>query len=689
MTEVPPPGPPTRRWRNFLLAILAAGLLLRVAAWRALAAHDPGPLEPDLDALVFLRWAARIAGGDLAGEGAFFFNPLYAYFLAPLVAVFGDAPLAALRVVQLLLGLATVLLVADGARRLLDENVSLLAAALAAAWPLLLFYGPVVHGVTLGVFLGALSLWTLARFAASRTAAAAFLAGIPLGLAVLARPNVLPFALLLPAWFALLAPAGSRLRFAAARGGLLLAGVALCLLPSLLRNVAVLGRPVLTTTSMGINLHLCNNPAAWDSGAMQTREFPFTPGTLEADSRAVAERAEGRTLGPTEVSDWWTGRAAADVAAAPGRALLFTARKLLYFFAGFEIPSSYYFDAWRAETPVLRILPLSFALLAPFLAVGVLAAFRRTGAVPFAMLVAVYAGGLAIFLPLDHYRAPVLPAAFPLAALGAAEAWRAWRSPSQRGRGRVAAALAVGLLLGFGNRIAGAVGIASLGAPGNDLVFHHVTRALGQLARGPAGLAEAERRARLAVEADDGRSPDAWIARSVLAEVALARGDAEGEARELEEALRRRPGEPGLLLRSGRNLLRRGRGGEGLAALERAVAAAPRPAHHPGSRAAGHYQMGRVEGGLVHLEAAAAADPSRVSCIADQALMLRRLGRPGEAMARLDAALAGAPREVPLLLERARLLLGMGDRPGAAAALRAAVEAGAPVPSDLLGLRGE
>ncbi len=571
----------TRRWLAAVAAALLLGLLLRVGVHLQLAASDPTFDEPLMDGVVFLGWAARIAAGDLLGEGAFFFNPLYAYALAPVVAVFGDGALAAARVIQGALGLATVLLVASTTRRLLGRRASAVAAFLAAAWPVMLFLEGIAIGAALGVFVNALALDLLARWRTRPTRARLLGAGAALGFAVLGRPNAILVPLALPPWLARALPPPGRARRAALAAVLLLAGTALPLLPSLARNLAVLGEPVVTTTSMGVNLHLSNNPLAWETGRMDSPVLPFNPFLLEDVSRAAAGAAEGRRLSPTEASSWWTRRALQDCGREPGRAALFLLRKGLYFCGSAEIPSSESFAQARRDSPILRLLslPLAFGWALPLAAAGAAAVVaRRRRALPLVLVVAVYAFGLVVFFPLSHYRAPVLPALLPLAAAGAVALLDLLRG---RGRGGLPAPLllaplAAGLLLSQGNGLAGAAGVPSLGPFPEPPSWVHANRAQALVERAgrreaagdgagrEADLLAAEGQARLALagspEGDGGR----WLVLAAFARIARQRGDLQEELRRLEEALALRPGQAQLLADRGWNLLRRGRREEAL-----------------------------------------------------------------------------------------------------------------------------
>ncbi|MCU0725458.1 MAG: glycosyltransferase family 39 protein, partial [Planctomycetes bacterium] len=217
MNDQQPGGLLERRYPELLTGVVIVAMALAMGTWFDLRAADPMFDEPILDARIYLDWSREIAGGDLLGERVFFLNPLYAYVLAPVVGLAGpSSDLLAIRTLQVILGALSAMLVAGTARRLAGPGTGLLAGLLTAAWPLLLYYEQRVMSVTLAVFLNALALRLLVRFADRPGIRAAFLAGLPIGLSILTRPNVALFLVLLPLWFLSAARPGRRVRSALA-----------------------------------------------------------------------------------------------------------------------------------------------------------------------------------------------------------------------------------------------------------------------------------------------------------------------------------------------------------------------------------------------------------------------------------------------------------------------------------------
>ncbi len=643
-----------KRYRAVLVGILLLGLVLRIVAWFDLRAADPTFLQPGLDSQNFLRWASLIAGGEFASDRPFFLNPLYAYFLAPGMKIFGDGHLLAIQGVQVLLGLGTVLAVSAAVRRLVGPGTALAAAFLTAANPLLIYYDHRVMIVSLAVFLNALTLFLLARFRERRTAGSAALAGIPLGLSVLARPNVVLFALLLPIWFARIAPQGERLRFVVRTTAILFGAIALMISPVTLHNYLVGDDFVPVTSSMGVNLFQSNNPDAWETGGMASGILRLNPTLVENDAELIAEREEGRALKPSEVSQYWRDRTLSVMAENPGPAAFFLFRKFLLFFGPQEIPSSYFYAVDKRSTVLLRFDFLGYALLAPFMLLGVVAVFTgMRNAAPFVFLLLAYAVGLTIFYPLAHYRAPVLPAAIALAAIGAAQLAGAVTS----GR-RHRALLAGGLLLVFVlftqfGQICRAAGYDRLTFldRGDPTVFYN--RGMILLDRGEVEAAEASFLEGLR---ENGRGALPHVG---LAAVAAARGNSEDEVSHLTAALALEPENHTALAYLGRNRFFNGSREEGLRLARQATLRAPTDELVLAIYASLLGEAGDYEQALRFFERAQAAARYPVpDLLANQSICLRLLGRTREARSRVEEGLRIAP-DHPLLKAEA-IHLGLG-----------------------------
>ena len=163
-------------------------------------------------------------------------SPAYPFFLAACYLLFGKS-LRAVRLVQALLGTLTVLLIYLWARDWFTETAARWAGGIAAVYPFYIFYTGYMLQETLLVFCSVLALYLLHNLQKRNSPSLAFSSGMTLGLLILTKASLLPFAIL------------SLLLVAARRKGGVAAclGFSLCLLPWLSRNTLLLGQPVLDT----------------------------------------------------------------------------------------------------------------------------------------------------------------------------------------------------------------------------------------------------------------------------------------------------------------------------------------------------------------------------------------------------------------------------------------------------------
>lgn len=397
-----------RREPFVIAAICLLALALRVAhvLWmRSSPLFD----APTMDALYHVEWARAAARGEPFQPGPFFRAPLYPWFLAGIFRFFGEGLLVP-RLVQALLGSATTYLVYSLGRRLFDARVAAAAALLAATnWVLIYFDGELLIE-TLAVPLYLLGLRTALELGTRPLPRTALAAGAAFGLSALVRPNILALMPFLALWVLWMHRA--RPRQAVLAGAALAAGTLLPILPVSAYNTFVAGDAVLISTQGGVNFWIGNNPLSDGSTAI----VPGTrPGWWEGyhDAIAQAERSEGRTLAPSEVSRHYARRAWSWILSSPGESLPHQLWKLRLFLSHAELGNNaderffaHHFD------PLLRVLPTGFALLAPLGLVGLLLSFRRRGPerLPLALYLVVYSASVIAFFVCSRFRVPVLPA---------------------------------------------------------------------------------------------------------------------------------------------------------------------------------------------------------------------------------------------------------------------------------------
>lgn len=449
----------TSRERYLLLALVALGALLRFGYLLERQAA-PDFARPEIDAGFHDDWARCIAfGEDRSGEwrepheadpglseGLYLRPPGYPFLLAIVYRLSGGSPMAAV-VVQMILGLSSIVLTWCVARRLGVAAAGIAAAVMATHWALVFFEGelhapPLLIALQLGMVLALLS-------ARDGGKGAPLLAGILLGLGALTRPNVLAELLVILPWLA-----WTRRRRALASGApciLFAAGSMLAIAPITVRNVMVTGELVPITSNLGINLWLGNHEGADgritdDLGSLGRFKTCYDwPQVVEN-----LEREVGRELSDSEVSAWFRGEAVDWITSHPGEFLSLSARKAALFWGPAELGHNKDVSAEKRNSAVLKLLPFPFPLLAfvAFLGVGLHLAARRgaeTGKGQDGDEVVLLVLALAVvfflsvlpFFAAARYRVPILPWLAVLAGL----------VPGWRGAASGARTIALGVAL--------------------------------------------------------------------------------------------------------------------------------------------------------------------------------------------------------------------------------------------------
>lgn len=432
----------SRRWLDLLIFVLIAGgaFLIRYAYMLQARAC------PLFDVLIMdgrqcFAWATRLVDGDWIGDQVFYQAPLYPYFLAVVRLGVGD-DLWSIRLVQIGLGALSCGLLFLAGRAFLSRGAGIAAGLLLAAYPPAIFLDTLVQKAGLGLLWMTLLLWLLGCAQRKPGMLISALIGAALGLLMLTREETMLLAPLILAWIALRQPAttvtpptpapemilplefddGSapkrvglwrsvlkrvRARHAAA----FVAGLALVLMPAAIRNYAVGGEFVLTTSQAGPNFYIGNNPSANGMYA------PLRPGRSNTpyerqDAVDLAQQAMGRTLTASEVSRYWFGRSFEFIQSQPGAWLRLIGRKAALLVNAYEIPDAedqYFFERF---SPLLRTLSgvWHLGVLAPLAAAGMVLTIGRwrevwlLHAITLTLIV-----GVLLFFVFARYRFPLVP----------------------------------------------------------------------------------------------------------------------------------------------------------------------------------------------------------------------------------------------------------------------------------------
>jgi 4-amino-4-deoxy-L-arabinose transferase-like glycosyltransferase len=399
---------------RILIALLVIGVALRLMA---LWLRPEGALYAAPDEDEYLQIAQSVARGEgfaLHGEITAYRDMLLPVVCAGLMALFGDSPLPML-LLNVLLSVATALLLFDLGRRRFDQPVALAMAALWLLYPTAIIFSAMLFTETLFVFLWVLALRLYDRLdeRGYRPLDAVALGAVS-GLLMLTRAVGVVVAASLIVYIVLIRferPPRVRLRAALILG----AACLLVVLPWMVRNHYAVGRFALNTNG-GINMYIGNNP--------------------RANGSYLFDEDHERLLPPAEAGEAARDRAAAGLALAfvrehPRDALRLWERKFGFFWATDMTQWIHYF--WDPSGPPsvskrLRAMPVArLALLAvPYMLIVLLGIsgfylvrhFPARGLLLLQIFLLLLACFVTFGTPRYHY--PLMPALI----IGAGALWR-------------------------------------------------------------------------------------------------------------------------------------------------------------------------------------------------------------------------------------------------------------------------
>lgn len=362
-----------RQDRWFLFVAIGAWVLLALTHLFFIR-NMPNFSVPVIDSLDYVRDATNPDAARLP----YYHSPLYLWLVKLVLGATGKC-LIALRLVQVGIGAGTILLLYAVGVRIFSRAVARVAVV---AWVL---YGPVLFFSTeilnLGVilFFNLLALLLVLRTWDRPTPPRWALAGLGMGLAATARPDVLVFALLVAAVLLVrrLRPEHLSLGRAALLAGLFLFVTLLPLLMVGARNQRVSGQFAMLPTNGGLNFYIGNNPNYRDTIALRLeRWYTLTHMPLaEGVGTEMNELGHGR---------FYYGKALDFITTSPieyARCVFYKLRTLVN---GYELPETFDVYTYRNHSPVLRLLVwrwgefyFPFGLLLPLALCGAVLSVRE------------------------------------------------------------------------------------------------------------------------------------------------------------------------------------------------------------------------------------------------------------------------------------------------------------------------
>lgn len=393
-------------------------------------------------------WAQRISRGELSDGKAFYGLPGYAYLLAGLYKVLGFNPFVPGLLQALLEGGTAVVLLKIGRRVFAGDGVkqpterptligrwagqldrgTVIGLLAAAGWAFYLpaqSYSVILMPTAWLVFIFWWIVWQVVRRTSLPSPRWFFLHGLLIGFTAMGIATVLFLVPLIIATLFLswgnpvrLAP---RLRTAGLSVALLFAGILLGTSPAWAHNRFVAQDPVFLSAHSGVNFWIGNNPNA--------NGYPRFPLGLRAGQQAMlkdsitgAEAAAGRLLKRSEVSEFWSAKAKAYIAANPGAWLKLVVVKVGNFWNSFQYDDLSIITSLRelgVTFPGIR-----FGLVAALGLAGVVLATPRFPASRWILAaILLHMGSLLSVFVTERYRLAAVPGLLLFAAFAGCYLW--------------------------------------------------------------------------------------------------------------------------------------------------------------------------------------------------------------------------------------------------------------------------
>ncbi len=374
------------------------------------------------DAESYDAWAKEIVKKGWIGERTFYQAPFYPYFLAFIYTI-GARDFIIVRLVQIVIGSASCVLLAAAGARFFDKKSGWIAGLLLSLYAPSLFFDLLIQKAVLGMFFMCVLLFLMSKTTSLQNykfrPGVWILLGATLACFALVRENAL---ILVPAtviWLVIYFWK-SGWRQILIKGMFLAIGLTVVFFPVTLRNYIVGEEFVLTTSQLGPNFYIGNNkdatgfyrPLIWDRSDWKFERI---------DAQNLAEKDLGRELTPNEVSDYWLSESLSDIREDPANWLRLMGKKWLMVWNSVEISDSESIYAHFRFSNLLNSLGqvFHFGVIFPLAIIGICFGWkdrRQLWGVAWVWLC--FAASVALFFIFARYRYPMIAPMILFAASG-------------------------------------------------------------------------------------------------------------------------------------------------------------------------------------------------------------------------------------------------------------------------------
>lgn len=439
---------PSFQYGRWLLLILVIAFILRIGFFTEVNS-SPFVTPRLFDQANYIKWAEGIVHSNWEGMSKpYWQGPLYPYMLAFLFAVF-DKSIAAVRFIQILLGLAIVAGIFFLTRTLFDELTAIIAAFIAATFRTFIFLESAILAETTLAFFNLVAMIAILYAWKKQKNILWLLAGFLIGMAAIGRGTALMLIPLVTAWWIFMGSktASKERKLSSRKIGstqnkreagpkspiwipivALIAGAVIAIAPVTIRNKVVSKEFVLLSANAGLNLFIGNH-----QGANGT--YDLVPGLdtqLDPRGEDYAKTQLGKELSSSELSKFYTGKVKDFARQQPKAFVSLLARKLLLFTHAAEIPHDDDFGYFSRKSLILRLPLISYGILFPLAIMGLFWSLRqeanRSEKVLVAVSLVVFIVFTVIFFIALRYRIPAIPLMIPFAAFTITKLWKFLRA---------------------------------------------------------------------------------------------------------------------------------------------------------------------------------------------------------------------------------------------------------------------
>ncbi len=384
---------------------------------------------PIVDAQGYDQLGRGLAEKHLMPKEFFWRGFFYPFFLAIVYAVSGSSILFA-KIVQIVLGSFTCVLVYQIGRRAFSHPAGVFAGVIAAFYGPLIFYDAELLATGWAVFWSATLVLLFLKAESRKSRWFYFALGLCGGLSAVTRVTFLPFLLAGGIWlFVVLRRDNSQRRFIAGAALSVLTGLLAVTLPVAIQNYRVTGVFSIQPSNGSLNLYLGNNPDT--CATLTARPGPDYSAIMNLPKQQGIEDIRGQ-------QKFFYDKVVSYALAQPLSFVKGLAYKALQFVNSREIPNTYKIYLYRQWSFILSLLlwkigpfGFPFGVVLPLAVIGLIFC-RNRQAVLILLSLVIYSLSIILVHVNDRYRMPIVPAMCVLAGAGCLVIIRAIRSKKYR-----------------------------------------------------------------------------------------------------------------------------------------------------------------------------------------------------------------------------------------------------------------